>query len=168
MQLKSQPLLLSLLFLWLVLSVTSTPINTSIAGNHFSANSSMLEGHTVATGCTSISFNSFAWIVRVLSFHASYVFAMPSHQNSSGSVSFELHNPADGSTTQCEALENQLNNFLYGNVVYHCEEKDGHVASQASKIQPAARSTTLDFEMGSGKLRVNQTWVCTDRDPKWP
>ncbi|KXX73715.1 hypothetical protein MMYC01_207260 [Madurella mycetomatis] len=108
--------------------------------------------------CTTTSFESFAWLARQFDFHASYVFRTPSHQNSWGYVSFDLFNPADQSTTHCQAQSNQLSEFFYGTVPYRCDDEG------------AGRSgrTSFDFDRATGRVRLNQTWTCTDQDPQWP
>ncbi|KAL2132476.1 hypothetical protein VTI74DRAFT_3750 [Chaetomium olivicolor] len=104
-------------------------------------------------GCSDISFKSFAWEVHNFDFHASYIFTTPAHQNSWGFVSFELYNPADKTSTHCEASSNQLQDFFYGTVQYKCGDSG---------------STSFDFSRPANQLRVNQSWVCDDKDPQWP
>lgn len=105
-----------------------------------------------AAGCSAVSWQSMAWTARAFDFHASYVFTTPAHQNSWGYASFDLLNPADGSTARCEAASNQLSDFFYGTVQYTCNDT----------------RTTFDFSRPANQLRVKQSWVCNDQDPQWP
>ncbi len=107
---------------------------------------------TAVTGCSDVSWKAMSWTARAFDFHASYIFTTPAHQNSWGYASFELFNPADQSTTHCEAASNQLSDFFYGTVQYKCNDT----------------RTTFDFSRPANQLRVQQSWVCADRDPKWP
>lgn len=107
-------------------------------------------------GCTDTSQNNFAWEARAFDFHSSYVFTTPSHQNSRGFVSFDLFNPADETTTRCEASSGQLNDFFYGTVEYSCNDTT------------RAGTTSFDFSRPSGQLRLEQSWTCDDQDPQWP
>lgn len=104
-------------------------------------------------GCSDLSFKSFSWEVRAFDFHASYLFTTPAHQNSWGYASFELYNPATKTSTHCEASSNQLQDFFYGTIQYKCGESG---------------STSFDYNRADNKLRVNQSWVCDDKDPQWP
>ncbi|KAK3297231.1 uncharacterized protein B0H64DRAFT_121216 [Chaetomium fimeti] len=114
------------------------------------------EGSTSPAGCSDTSFGAFAWTAKNFDFHASYIFTTPSHQNSWGYVSFDLLNPADQSTTHCEGASNQLSDFFYGTVAYKCND--------TARIG----ETSFDFARPTNQLRVNQTWTCDDKDPKWP
>jgi hypothetical protein len=109
-------------------------------------------------GCSDTSFHKFSWRALAFDFHASYTFSTPAHQNSWGYVSFDLLNPADDSTTHCEAQSSQLSDFFYGTVPYRCND------TGADRLG----TTTFDFSRPSGQLRLNQTWTCDDQDPQWP
>lgn len=110
------------------------------------------------TGCSNTSFHSFAWLARQFDFHASYIFTTPSHQNSWGYASFDLFNPADQSTTHCQGQSNQLSDFFYGTVQYQCDDAGAGRAGE----------TSFDFDRPTGRMRVNQTWICADQEPEWP
>ncbi|KAK4243971.1 hypothetical protein C7999DRAFT_44303 [Corynascus novoguineensis] len=127
------------------LTSTATPVPSPKA---VSANS--------PAGCSDTSFKDFAWTVKDFDFHASYIFTNPAHQNSWGYVLFDLVNPADQTTTHCEASSNQLSDFFYGNFVYSCNDTQ------------RVGKTTFDFSRPTNQLRVNQTWTCDDKDPQWP
>jgi hypothetical protein len=114
------------------------------------------EAGSSPAGCSDTSFKSFAWIARSFDFHASYTFTTPAHQNSWGYVSFDLFNPADQTTTHCEAASSQLSDFFYGTVPYKCNDTQRR------------GSTSFDFNRPLNQLRVNQTWTCDDRDPQYP
>lgn len=107
---------------------------------------------TEAAGCSDISFKSMSWTARNFDFHASYIFTTPAHQNSWGYASFDLFNPADQSTTHCDAASSQLSDFFYGTVQYKCNDT----------------RSSFDFNRASGQLRVKQSWVCSDQDPQYP
>ncbi|ORY68551.1 uncharacterized protein BCR38DRAFT_335597 [Pseudomassariella vexata] len=108
-------------------------------------------------GCQAASQKDFAWTVEDFDYHASYTFTTPAHQNSWGYVNFNLSNPALTYKASCSASSNQLSDFFYGTMPYTCTVPDGSTAK-----------TTFDFSRPSGKLNVNQTWVCSDLDPKYP
>ena len=107
---------------------------------------------TAVTGCSDVSWKAMSWTARAFDFHASYIFSTPAHQNSWGYASFELFNPADQSTTHCEAASNQLSDFFYGTLEYKCNDT----------------RTTFDFNRPANQLRVKQSWVCADKDPQYP
>ncbi|KAI0180597.1 hypothetical protein GGR52DRAFT_531973 [Hypoxylon sp. FL1284] len=108
-------------------------------------------------GCQETSLGDFEWTVESFDYHASYIFTTPAHQNSWGYVNFDLANPALDYKATCSATSNQLSDFFYGTMPYNCTVPDGSSAV-----------TTFDFSRPSGVLNVNQTWGCTDKDPKWP
>ncbi|AEO56633.1 hypothetical protein MYCTH_2078150 [Thermothelomyces thermophilus ATCC 42464] len=141
-------LLASLAFLPLLgLTSTATPV----------PGTKRAEDTKTPAGCTDLSFGgNFAWTAKAFDFHASYIFSTPSHQNSWGYVSFDLVNPADQTTTHCEASSNQLSDFFYGNFQYKCNDTE------------RLGKTTFDFNRPANLLRVNQTWRCDDKDPQWP
>ncbi|KAL2022386.1 hypothetical protein VTK56DRAFT_5453 [Thermocarpiscus australiensis] len=148
MLIRNPSILLS--FLPFLLTSTASPVNTPTTSRAQTNNDGS------PAGCTDTSMNSFAWLARSLDYHASYVFSTPSHQNSWGYVSFDLFNPADQTTAHCEAASNQLSEFFYGNMQYKCNDT------------LRSGSTSFDFSKPTGQLRVNQTWVCDDKEPQWP
>ncbi|KAI1174143.1 hypothetical protein F4777DRAFT_411635 [Nemania sp. FL0916] len=107
--------------------------------------------------CASTSFGDFAWNVEDLTYHAGYLFTTPAHQVSSGSVAFNLTNPALVEKVSCSAYSTQLNDFFYGTVNYECASPEG------SKTK-----TTFAYSRPSGQLDINQTWTCSDDDPQYP
>ncbi|KAI0400825.1 hypothetical protein F4802DRAFT_601587 [Xylaria palmicola] len=109
-------------------------------------------------GCTSLSFGDFAWTVQSFTYHAQYTFSTPAHQVSSGSVRFNLTNPALPETAVCAADSTQLTDFFYGDFVYHCQ----------APATGSGTATTFAFSRPSGLLTVNQTWTCRDEDPQYP
>lgn len=122
--------------------------------------SHVLEPRASSPTCSNASLRGFAWTVQDFDFHASYVFSTPAHQNSWGYASFNLSNPAvPGARASCSAASSQLSDFFYGNLAYTCTS-----SSTAGGPAPA----TFSFDRPSGELRVNQTWTCDDRDPKYP
>lgn len=111
-------------------------------------------------GCTSKSFDpSFAWTVEDFTYSASYIFTTPAHQNSYGTVAFNLTNPAVQETVSCSAYSSQLQDFFYGTQDFNCTNAPG-----ANKTTP----TTFTYSRPSGQLDVNQTWTCDDQDNKYP
>ncbi|KAI0544325.1 hypothetical protein F4679DRAFT_565490 [Xylaria curta] len=109
------------------------------------------------TGCTSLSFGNFSWTVEAFTYTAGYEFTTPSHQVSSGSVQFNLTNPASAEKVTCSADSTSLTEFFYGNINYNCQA----VAGSATK-------TSFSFDRPSGELNINQTWKCDDEDPRYP
>ncbi|KAI1822534.1 hypothetical protein F4861DRAFT_386968 [Xylaria intraflava] len=103
--------------------------------------------------CTSLSFDDFSWTVEAFAFGASYLFTTPAHQVSSGTVAFNLSNPALPETVSCQAYSTWLTDFFYGNVNYNCAAPDG-----------STTKTSFAFSRPSGELNVNQTWTCHDND----
>jgi hypothetical protein len=129
------------LLLLLGLTATASPISTRIA--------EAIE----AVGCSAISFKSMSWTASNFDFRASVIYSTPAHLASAwGYVSFDLFNPADQSTTHCDAASSQELNFFYGTVQYKCNDP----------------RSSFDFDRASGQLRVNQSWVCSDQDPQNP
>ncbi|KAI0468384.1 hypothetical protein F4859DRAFT_213273 [Xylaria cf. heliscus] len=108
-------------------------------------------------GCTSLSFGDFSWTIEAFTYTAGYHFTTPAHQVSSGSVQFNLTNPALPETVTCSAYSTWLTDFFYGNVNYKCQPDAG------SPIE-----TSFSFSRPSGELNVNQTWTCDDEDPQYP
>lgn len=109
-------------------------------------------------GCTAKSFGDFSWKIENFKYHAGYLFTTPAHQVSSGSVEFNLTNPAIKGKVTCSAYSTWLNDFFYGNINYNCTEPGGNTYAGAS----------FSFSRPSGELNINQTWTCTDEDPQYP
>ncbi|KAI1430985.1 hypothetical protein GGR50DRAFT_698469 [Xylaria sp. CBS 124048] len=105
------------------------------------------------TGCSTQSFNDFTWTIEDFTYRASYLFTTPAHQVSTGYVDFNLSNPALPETVSCQADSTWLTDFFYGNINYKCAVPEG------SKTK-----TSFAFSRPSGRLDVNQTWTCEDRD----
>lgn len=110
-------------------------------------------------GCTDASFGDFGWTIENFDFHASYIFTTPAHQNSWGYVNFNLSNPALTYEASCSAASSQLSDFFYGNLWYTCTLPEG---------TPPGTSSAFQFDRPSGKLDFNQTWTCSDTDPRYP
>ncbi|KAI8625646.1 hypothetical protein F5Y19DRAFT_449707 [Xylariaceae sp. FL1651] len=108
-------------------------------------------------GCAATSFSDFSWTVESFTYHASYVFSTPAHQIASGSVDFNLTNPALEGNVICSAYSTQLTDFFYGNFNYNCAVPENSSAE-----------TSFAFSRPSGLLTVNQTWTCSDQDPQYP
>ncbi|KAI0182712.1 hypothetical protein EV127DRAFT_48244 [Xylaria flabelliformis] len=109
------------------------------------------------TGCTSLSFGNFSWNVEAFTYTAGYLFTTPSHQVSSGSVQFNLTNPAVSEKVTCSADSTWLTEFFYGNINYNCQAAEG-----------STTKTSFSFNRPSGELNINQTWTCNDEDPRFP
>ncbi|KAL2132845.1 hypothetical protein VTI74DRAFT_3244 [Chaetomium olivicolor] len=123
------------------LTATASPISTRVAEA------------TEAAGCSDISFKSMSWTASNFDFQASVIYTTPAHLGlADGYASFDLFNPADQSTTHCHAASHQFPDFFYGTVQYKCDDT----------------RSSFDFNRVSGQLRVNQSWVCSDRDPQHP
>ncbi|KAI1201172.1 hypothetical protein F5X97DRAFT_46392 [Nemania serpens] len=108
-------------------------------------------------GCTSKSFGDFSWLIENFTYHASYIFSTPAHQIASGSVEFNLTNPAIPEKVTCTAYSTQLTDFFYGNFNYNCVAPTG-----------STTRTSFAFSRPSGQLDINQTWTCHDQDPQYP
>jgi hypothetical protein len=113
-------------------------------------------------GCSETSFNKFEWTVQNFDYHASYIFTTPAHQNSWGYANFKLANPAvPDFVASCSAASSQLSDFFYGTLQYNCTY-DG------SASEPGPAPAEFTFSRPSGELVINQKWVCSDQDPKYP
>jgi hypothetical protein len=110
-------------------------------------------------GCSKASFGNFSWTIENFDYHASYVFTTPAHQNSWGYVNFNLSNPALPYKATCSGASSQLSEFFYGDFWYSCSVPDGSLG---------ASGATFAFNRAAGELDFNQTWVCSDEDPKYP
>jgi hypothetical protein len=108
-------------------------------------------------GCHDASTRGFAWTVEGLHFHASYVFTTPAHQNSWGYLDFNLTNPALAYPVRCAASNSRVNDFFYGEQAYTCDGPEG-----------AGAVTTFSFSRPDGRLGLNQTWSCSDKNPQYP
>lgn len=107
--------------------------------------------------CTNTSFSSWAWNLSAFYFHSSVVFSTPAHQIDGGYVSFNLTNPAvAGVVTECAASSTQLDDWFYGDQWYTC-----------TGDAPAGVSAQFRFDRVTGRVDVNQSWVCDD-DPVYP
>ena len=161
MHLHTPSTLLSLLLL--ATSATPKPVTIPIAPATKAALAAASSNPNASpAGCTDTSFNSFAWLARSFDYHASYVFTTPAHQNSWGFASFDLFNPADKTTAKCEARSSQLQDFFYGTVAYQCDD------AGANGGEGRLGKTSFDFSRPEGRVRVNQTWGCDDREPEFP
>ncbi|KAH8905007.1 hypothetical protein BR93DRAFT_898453 [Coniochaeta sp. PMI_546] len=116
-------------------------------------------------GCTNTSFSAWAWSLSDIYFHSSVIFSTPAHQIDGGWVSFSLTHPAvAGVSFDCEASSTQLHDWFYGDQYYVCTGKaDGEGGE-------AVNQTTAHFRYDrvTGRVDVNQTWVCRDQDPVYP
>ncbi|KAM7186216.1 hypothetical protein V8F20_011486 [Naviculisporaceae sp. PSN 640] len=118
-----------------------------------------------ATGCSATSFGGFQWGISSFVFNSSVVFTTPAHQNSWGFVNFDVTNPAvtaanggnGDSVAVCSASSNRINDFFYGDLPYTCTSTPGD-----------GRTTTFEFDVASGQLNLNESWVCSDVDPQFP
>lgn len=126
------------------------------------ASSLLLAGSVMAAPaptntCTSGSMDASEWSVKDFEYHASYVFTTPAHQNSGGTVKFNLTNPAVPYTAQCSAYSSQLQDFFYGNLPYKC-------------TLPAANSgdeVTFTFSKTSGELKIEHSWNCVSEGSRF-
>ncbi|KAI1362229.1 hypothetical protein F5Y08DRAFT_279408 [Xylaria arbuscula] len=117
-----------------------------------------LSPRTNTTGCTSTSFGDFAWAIEDFTYHAGYIFSTPAHQISSGSVAFNITNPAyPEEKVSCTAYSTWLQDFFYGNINYNCDVPED-----------SGITTSFSFSRPSGQLNINQTWSCNDQDPQYP
>ncbi|KAI0194245.1 hypothetical protein F4808DRAFT_474879 [Astrocystis sublimbata] len=110
-----------------------------------------------STACVSASFGNFSWILQDFTYSSSDVFTTPSHEVASGSVEFNLTNPAIPETVHCNASSTVPTAFFDGNVVYTCKAP----ARSATK-------TKFTFDAGNNELNINQTWTCSSGNPHSP
>ncbi|KAI1326703.1 hypothetical protein F5Y16DRAFT_225524 [Xylariaceae sp. FL0255] len=104
------------------------------------------------TSCTAISSSkNFKWNIVDFVYHGSYVFSTPAHQIDSGTVNFNLSNPATDENISCSAYSDQLEDFFYGTYNYNCTTPTG-----------STTITSFNYSTPSTVLNVNQTWECTD------
>lgn len=117
-------------------------------------------GHKLATqaACLDTSLHSFAWTVE-LEYHAFWYFTTPAHQNSWGTVAFNLTNPAVRTILQCRADSNRLPDFFAGEQTYNCS---------LPSAEPAVLPFTLFRFASRSRLDVNQSWACDDLDSGSP
>ncbi|KAK1754435.1 hypothetical protein QBC47DRAFT_383924 [Echria macrotheca] len=104
--------------------------------------------------CLDTSLHDFAWKLSI-EYHAFWYFTTPAHQNSWGTVSFNLTNPAVAATIRCQADSDRLSDFFYGDQWYTC------TPSPAVAALPA---TSFKFFTHS-RFELNQTWTCGDKKP---
>lgn len=107
-------------------------------------------------GCSAAA-RDFQWTIENFSYHAQYIFTTPAHQNSAGTVKFNVTNPALLYQGRCEATSTQLSDFFYGTMNYKCQFPDG-----------AKSSGSWAWSRPSGKLDFNQSWACSDLEPQYP
>jgi hypothetical protein len=115
-------------------------------------------GHedTTSPSCADASFTNFTWEVRAFQYRAAYIFSTPTDQISWGYVTFELFNPADQTTTHCEASSNVLPDFFYGNIQYTCNNTTRVGDTKFNYDRP-----------GGNRLSVEQHWACEDGAYPW-
>lgn len=102
--------------------------------------------------CLTTSLSDFTWSLS-LEYHAFWYFTTPAHQNSWGTVTLNLTNPAiPDVTVECQANSDRLSDFFYGDQLYSC------LVSDAAKAKGVGE-TGFRFWSHS-KVEVNQTWGC--------
>ncbi|KAK0654956.1 hypothetical protein B0T16DRAFT_302805, partial [Cercophora newfieldiana] len=105
--------------------------------------------------CIATSLSNFAWDLS-LEYHAFWYFTTPAHQNSWGTVTLNLTNPAIPTVkVNCQANSDRLSDFFYGDQLYPCVVED---AAKGKGIG----ETGFRFWSHS-KVEVNQTWGCDNR-----
>ncbi|KAI8945080.1 hypothetical protein F4801DRAFT_150370 [Xylaria longipes] len=108
-------------------------------------------------GCTSASSGDFSWTVEAFTYYSSDIFSTPSHEVASGSVDFNLTNPALPEKVHCAASSTVLTAFFYGNIDYACTAPAG-----------SETKTSFTFSRITNGLSINQNWTCSDGDPQHP
>lgn len=101
--------------------------------------------------CLAKSLHDFSWTLS-LEYHAFWYFTTPAHQNSWGTVTFNLTNPAVDATIHCQADSSRLSDFFYGDQWYTC------VPSPAVAAIP---ETSFRF-FTHNRFDLNQTWNCDE------
>ncbi|KAI0437517.1 hypothetical protein F4803DRAFT_565984 [Xylaria telfairii] len=108
-------------------------------------------------GCTSVSFGDFSWTIEAFTYYSSDVFSTPSREVASGSVDFNLTNPAVPEKVHCTGFSTMPAALFFGDVDYTC------TAPAGSKTK-----TSFTFSRITNELGITQTWKCSDRDPQYP
>ncbi|KAI0867892.1 hypothetical protein GGS24DRAFT_250688 [Hypoxylon argillaceum] len=108
-------------------------------------------------GCTSTSFGDFSWTIEEFTYLGSYIYSTPAHLIASGTVAFNVTNPAFPEKVSCYAYSTWLQDFFYGNINYNCDVPEG-----------SGVGTSFSFSVPGSTLNVNQTWTCDDEDPQYP
>jgi hypothetical protein len=88
--------------------------------------------------------------------HSREEFTTPSHQNSYGYLSFEVHNPILDYVIQCDTMSTTLPEFYSAGREWTCYAPPG-----------IGGSVTFSYDRSTGKLDLIQKWVCYD-DPVYP
>lgn len=104
-----------------------------------------------AVSCTPTA-STLWWVVSGLYYHESHIFSTPAHQNSWGYVAFNMTNSITGTTSQCEAASDQLNDFFYDTQSYDCEDLDPATGGGSS----------FTFNRPGKQLQVEQDWYCVE------
>lgn len=111
------------------------------------------------SGCTSVSFSDdFSWKVDNLDYHSSYIYSTPSHQISSGTVSFDITNPSVKTRVHCEGTSDRISDFFYGDVSYPCKivSKGG-----AEEVVPTSFKFNAPVQNGAS-IEIEDKWECHD------
>ncbi|KAH6681305.1 hypothetical protein B0J14DRAFT_647716 [Halenospora varia] len=86
-----------------------------------------------------------------VTYHSSVVYSTPAHlATKSGTVEFNLTNPAVPYTTHCTGYSMQYPDFFYGDIVYNCDAVPSNTDAKA----------TFTFSYPGQSFSVNQTWSC--------
>ncbi|KAK0705500.1 hypothetical protein B0H67DRAFT_497357 [Lasiosphaeris hirsuta] len=103
--------------------------------------------------CLATSLSDFTWDLSI-EYHAFWYFTTPAHQNSWGTVTLNLSNPAVPAvkTLACGASSDRLSDFFYGDQWYPCA---------SNPASPAILDTSFRF-FSRSRVDVNQTWVCDE------
>ncbi|KAI1196823.1 hypothetical protein F5X97DRAFT_201025 [Nemania serpens] len=106
------------------------------------------------TGCASASSGDFAWTVKAFTFSISDVYSTPAHEVASGTVTFNLSNPALPEEVRCTASNSAYSLYFYGGVNYACSAPVG-----------STTKTSFTYSQIDDGLHINQTWTCKDGEP---
>ncbi|KAI1112727.1 hypothetical protein F5Y14DRAFT_247585 [Nemania sp. NC0429] len=103
------------------------------------------------SGCASASSGDFAWTINAFTYSSSDVYSTPAHEVASGTVTFDLSNPALPEKVRCSASNSATGIYFDGGIKYACSAPVG-----------STTKTSFTYSEVGNELRVNQTWTCND------
>jgi len=90
---------------------------------------------------------ALTWSINGFHYRSSVIYSFPSHRIASGTVDFNLTNPALPHALACSAYSTQMMDFFYGNMWFQCTGPDDTEAS-------------FQFDKSSGRVDLQQKWSC--------
>lgn len=108
-------------------------------------------------GCTSVAMSMPNWTVTDLLYSARYPHAQDQGGSPYAFITFNVTNPAVGRSSHCAASSMKAEDFFYGEQWYPCDY------DEAGSGEKAPARALFRYDRPSGKLDINQTWVCDDQ-----